>query len=82
MIDNSNILNEVLANVFIDISSKYESKNNQFKSKAKSYKLIKTIRDIIDNIDWFSELIEYTKIILKYLDTYYWNESKENLPYF
>ena len=82
LIDNSNILNEVLANVFIDISSKYESKNNQFKSKAKSYKLIKTIRDIIDNIDWFSELIEYTKIILKYLDTYYWNESKENLPYF
>ena len=82
LIDNSNILNEVLANVFIDISSKYESKNNQFKSKAKSYKLIKTIRDIIDNIDWFSELIEYTKIILKYLDTYYWNESKRNLPYF
>lgn len=82
LIDNSNILNEVLANVFIDISSKYESKNNQFKSKAKSYKLIKTIRDIIDNIDWFSELIEYTKIILKYLDTYYWNESKKNLPYF
>lgn len=30
LIDNSNILNEVLANVFIDISSKYESKNNQF----------------------------------------------------
>lgn len=82
LIDNSNIINEVLANVFIDISSKYESKNNQFKSKAKSYKLIKTIRDIIDNIDWFSELIEYTKIILKYLDTYYWNESKKNLPYF
>ena len=82
LIDNSNILNEILANVFIDISSKYESKNNQFKSKAKSYKLIKTIRDIIDNIDWFSELIEYTKIILKYLDTYYWNESKRNLPYF
>lgn len=76
-------MNDVLTNVYLDVSSTYENENNASYAEIKTYGLIKTIKDIINNINWFGELIAYTKVILAYLDAYYWNSTKEinNLPY-
>ena len=71
----------ILKYVYLDVSKRYESTSGTIENAAKTYKLIKTTKDLIENVEWFSELIEYTKIILIYIDTYYWNKDKAKLPY-
>ena len=77
----SNNLNGILADIFISMGDKYEVKSPSSISYKKTYKLIKTTKDIVQNIEWFGELITYTKTILNYVDAYYWSTSIEELPF-
>lgn len=73
-------LGQVLASVFKGISANYDTFTSE-RYAAKTYKLIKTTKSIIDNITWFPELIAYTSIILRYIDMHYWNDRSVHLPY-
>ena len=74
-------LDYILANIYVDVSSMYETDSEQLQTTAKTYKLIKTTKDIIDNVQWFSELIAYTNLVLRYIDLHYWEDNKDPLPY-
>ena len=74
-------LDYILANIYIDVSSMYETDSEQLQTSVKTYKLIKTTKDIIDNVQWFGELIAYTNLVLRYIDLNYWKDNKDQLPY-
>ena len=75
-------MTDPLANVFIDLNKNYINENGEIGTKDNTYKLIKTTKEIINNINWFGELIAYTTIVLQYIDINYWNDdNNKTLPY-
>lgn len=64
-----------------DIYVEYNNENGVSSLSSKTYKLISTTKEIIENTDWLSELIAYSSLIIKYLDHIYWNNDYDGLEY-
>ena len=73
----------ILAEVYLSVGKNFDTIVNSKKTHqgVKTYRLIATTKELISNPDYFGELIGYTRIILDYIHTYYWNESVADLRY-
>lgn len=74
-------LNEYLKNILFSLSDMDANNGRVNGASNKKYTLIKTTKSIIDNPEWFGELIMYTRLILTYIDQVYWQNNYEGLPY-
>lgn len=81
--DISDNIAHILAEVYLNVGENFDAFVNSKKTHqgVKTYRLITTTKELISNPDYFGELIGYTRIILSYIHTYYWNESVDDLRY-
>ncbi len=73
-------LNDYLKDVYLEINDN-DNITQTSNSGNKTYQLIKTTKEIVENTEWFSELIVYSGLILKYIDQIYWNNNYNGLDY-
>ena len=76
---NDNSIDEDLMFVFSGIKDSFNDTKEELSINVtnKTYKLIKTTKNIINNENSINELVKLTKIIIKIIDDYYWNNNAD-----